>query len=213
MIVRARTQLGHSAPVESLTPSTLQTEGFLVTRNNSLWILLTSMAIAAPLAACGSSSGGTGSTSTPSASAPLATAAATPTVTTAAAQCPTGASVGSALGTTLPDAVGVGGGSSQLPGGATAIICDYHASTENVIIEILSNISPSYIGNFSSHYPVPYKSVPGVGDQARSFLQMLNNGKDNEGVVASKGQTMVSIGATATPATLSQVEALVSSLL
>ena len=185
-----------------------------MTRTNSVWTLLISMAIAAPLAACGGTTSGSGATSTPSASAPPATAAPTPTASTAAAQCPTGAAVGSTLGTTLPNAVGVGGGTSgQLPSGVTALICDYHTTAENVIIEILSNINPSYISNFSSHYPVAYKTVSGLGDQARSFYQSLNNGKDNEGVVASKGQTMVSIGATATPATLSQVEALVNSLL
>ena len=57
------------------------------------------------------------------------------------------------------------------------------------------------------------KSVSGVGDQATSFFQSLGGGKDNEGVVATKGSTLVSIGATATPASLSQVEALVNSLL
>jgi hypothetical protein len=83
----------------------------------------------------------------------------------------------------------------------------------NVIIELLANISPSYIDNFSSKYPVPYVSVSGVGDQARSFLQTLGGGRDNEGVVATKGKTLVAITATATPASLAQIEALIDQLL
>jgi hypothetical protein len=55
--------------------------------------------------------------------------------------------------------------------------------------------------------------VSGVGDQARSFQQALNGGRDNEGLVATKGSTLVDITATATPATLAQLEALVSQLL
>jgi hypothetical protein len=93
------------------------------------------------------------------------------------------------------------------------MVCNYHATTFNVIINVLMNISPSYISNFSSQFPVAYKTVPGVGDQARSFSVTLYGGKDNEGVVATKGSTLVAIVATATPASLQQVEALVSQLL
>lgn len=62
-------------------------------------------------------------------------------------------------------------------------------------------------------FSVAYKSVSGVGDQARSFSQPLNAGKDNEGVVATKGSNLVDITATGTSASLSQIEALVSQLL
>jgi hypothetical protein len=93
------------------------------------------------------------------------------------------------------------------------VACDYHATTYNVLIELITNISPSYIDQFSSKFPVPYTSVSGVGDQARSFYQTLGVGKDNEGVVATKGSNLVSIVATATPASLAQVEALVNQLL
>ena len=75
------------------------------------------------------------------------------------------------------------------------------------------NISPSYISQFSTKYPVPFTSVSGLGDQARSFSQSLGGGKDNEGVVATKGSSLVAIIATATPASLSQIESLVSQLL
>jgi hypothetical protein len=92
-------------------------------------------------------------------------------------------------------------------------VCEYHATTENVIIVVITNISASYIAQFSVHFPGRYKTVSGVGDQARSFYESLGGGKDNEGVVATKGSTIVSIGATATPATLTQVEALVNQLL
>jgi hypothetical protein len=91
--------------------------------------------------------------------------------------------------------------------------CEYHAATYNVIIVVIDNISPSYIAKFSANFPGGYKSVSGVGDQARSFSVSLGGGKDNEGVVAVKGSTIVSIGATATPASLAQLEALVNQLL
>ena len=83
----------------------------------------------------------------------------------------------------------------------------------NVIIELIRNISPSYIAQFSAKFPVTFTSVSGVGDQARSFSVSLGGAKDNEGVVATKGSTLVDIVATATPASLSQLESLVSQLL
>ena len=58
-----------------------------------------------------------------------------------------------------------------------------------------------------------FKPVSGDGDEARSFVQALGGGRDNEGLVAVKGSTVVAIVATYTPATLSQLEALVNSLL
>jgi hypothetical protein len=82
-----------------------------------------------------------------------------------------------------------------------------------VIIEVLRNISPSFISKFSSQFPVAFKSVSGVGDQARSFTEPIGGGRDNEGVVATEGSTLVAIVATATPASLVQVEALVNQLL
>src|ERR1035437_5289876 len=104
MIAREGTQLGHSAPVESLTPSTSQTEGFLVTGRNYRWIPLIALPFAATLAACaGSSTNPTPSTSSSAAATPTV-AAPTPTASTAAATCPSGATVGSALGITLPNA-------------------------------------------------------------------------------------------------------------
>ena len=95
----------------------------------------------------------------------------------------------------------------------TGEVCDYHASTYNVIIERLTKISPSFITQFSSNFPVAFTTVAGVGDQARAFSVSLGGGKDNEGVVATKGTTLVAIVATATPATLAQIEALVNQLL
>ncbi len=176
----------------------------------SLRPALVALAGVAALAACGSSSTSTSPTAV--ASIPLATA--TPSQTAASAQCPTGATVGSALGITLPNPIGVaGGGSTQLPPAAIGEVCEYHTAAYNVIIELLAGVSPSFISNFSDRFPVPYKSVSGVGDQARSFEVPLNGGKDNEGVVATKGSKLVDVTATSTPASLAQVEALVSSLL
>lgn len=165
------------------------------------------------VAGCGSAA-----TTTPSGGAATPASASTPaptaTTTAAAAQCPSGTTVGAALGITLPSPTSVvGGGTQSLPASATGIACDYHAPTYNVLVQVISNIDPSAISMFSSHFPVPYQSVSGVGDQARSFVQSLGAGRDNEAVVATKGMTLVAVTATATPATLSQVESLVSQLL
>ena len=181
------------------------------------WLATTALAVGVIVSACGSS-GGTASPAATSKSgaATTATAAAVATVSTtvASASCPTAAKVGGALGITVSKPVSVtGGGSNPLPAGAAGVSCDYTGKSMNVIIELLANISPSYIDNFSSKYPVPYVSVSGVGDQARSFLQTLGGGRDNEGVVATKGKTLVAITATATPASLAQIEALIDQLL
>jgi hypothetical protein len=188
-----------------------------VSLTSSRWLAPAAVVLTVALAACcGSSSAPPGATST--ASVPTAPAASvgpisTPTTTTAAATCPTAAVVDAALGTTLPSPVGIGAGSTQLPPGATGVGCEYHASTYNVIIELISNIAPSAITNFTKNFPVAPVAVSGVGDQAWSFSQVLGAGWINEGVVATRGMTLVSIGATYTPATLAQVEALVNSLL
>jgi len=171
-------------------------------------------------AACGGSS--TASPTTALTAAPTAASAttvataapiATVSVTTADAACPTAATVNAALGTSLPKPVSVAAGTASLPAGVKGVSCEYAGATSNVIIEILTNIDPSYISNFSSKFPVTYTVVSGVGDQARAFTQTLGGGKDNEGVVATKGKTLVDITATATPASLGQLEALVNTLL
>jgi hypothetical protein len=202
----------------------LMTEASHVTRSNSYWIPLATLAAAATLAACGSSSpaasSGSGSTPTPAATAPPATAAPTvalPTTTTASSSCPSGSTVDSALGTSgLPNAVGIkGGGSTELPAGASGIVCEYVGGTSgvNVIIEVIQGIPSSYISAYSSKFPTNFKTVSGLGDEARSFQTTITGGKTNEGVVAAQGTTIVAVVATGTPATLSQIESLVGSLL
>jgi hypothetical protein len=192
-----------------------------VSNLNPCRLALSLLVVTLAAAACG---GSTGSTLPPVASAPPATlpgsaaptGAALPSIsaTSASPSCPTGAVVGGALGLTLPAPTGVaGGGAVALPPAAIGIVCEYHATSANVIIEVLAGIDPSIISKFSTNFPVAYKSAPGVGDQARTFLQSLGGGRDNEGVVATKGSTLVAITATATPASLTQVEALVSQLL
>ena len=185
--------------------------------SSSRWLVPGALVLCVALAACGSSSSAppvasTAPTSVASTSPASAGPITTATTTTAAATCPTAATVDAALGTTLPAPVGIGTGSTQLPAGATGMACEYHASAYNVIIELISNIAPSSITNFTKNFPVAPVAVSGVGDQAYSFSQSLSSGV-NEGVVATKGTTLVSIGATYTPATLAQVEALVNSLL
>ena len=168
-------------------------------------------ATAAPPAATAAAPTAVAAATNPAASVPVLS---TPIATTAAPTCPDAATVNAALGVTLPEPIGVaGGGANQLPAGATAVACEYHGASYNVIIELLSNIIASYITSFTGKFPVPAVSVSGLGDQAQSFSQSLNGGKDNEGVVASKGSTMVDITATDTPATLAQIEALISTLL
>jgi hypothetical protein len=198
--------------------------------NSPRWLAATALVLSVIVSGCGSSSGtastaASAATAAPATAATAATAAAaTAAVTaavsnpaaaaTAAASCPTAATVGAALGITVSNPIGVaGGGGTQLPAGAKGLVCDYSGAGLNVIIEVIANIDPSSISLFSGKFPVTYASVSGVGDQARSFLQSLNGGKDNEGVVATKGTTLVAITATATPASLAQLEALVSQLL
>jgi hypothetical protein len=188
-------------------------------------LAVTALVFGAIVGACGSSSGTPSTTATAASAVPTTTATAvattasttaiaSPATTQSAASCPTAATVGAALGITVNKPVGLaGGGGTQLPAGAKDLACDYSGAGLNVIIEVISNIDPSSITLFSSKFPVAYVSVSGVGDQARSFSQPLNGGKDNEGVVATKGSTLVSITATATPASLAQIEALVSQLL
>jgi hypothetical protein len=178
-----------------------------VSLNSSCRLALTALVFTAAVAACGSTTAGSPS--------PVAsTSPVLPTTTAAPSTCPTAATVGTALGVTVPAPVGVKpSGVSPFPPGATVEVCNYHAQTLNVIIEVLRNISPSDISLFSKNYPVAYKSVSGVGDQARSFSVSIGGGRDNEGVVATKGSTLVAIVATATPASLAQVEALVNQLL
>jgi hypothetical protein len=194
-----------------------------VFHNSPRWLAVAALALGMIAGACGSS-GATASpaptpksgTATAATAATSATAAPIATVSTtiASASCPTAAKVGAALGITLSKPVSVTvGGANPLPAGAKGVSCDYAGTALNVLIELITNISPSYIDNFSSKYPVPYVSVSGVGDQARSFFQTLGGGKDNEGVVATKGQTLVAITATATPASLAQIEALINQLL
>jgi hypothetical protein len=159
------------------------------------------------LCACGSSSvASSSSPSVPPTPSPLGTPS-------ASTQCPTAAAAGAALAITLPRPTSVSGGSSTLPAGAVLLVCNYHASTYNVIIERIENVDPSYISKFSDKFPVPYKAVRGVGDQARTFSVSIGGGRDNEGVVATKGRTLVAITATGTPSTLAQLEALASELL
>lgn len=197
-----------------------------VPHGNSRRLALAALAVSMTMAACGGSSTAapTSVATAASSTAASSTAAVTPApsaappstgaASAAAGSCPSAAVVGAGLGISLPNPVSVpGGGGTPLPAGATGVACEYHGAALNVLIQLITNIDPSSISKFSARFPVPYVSVSGVGDQARSFLQPLNGGKNNEGVVATKGQTLVAITATATPATLAQIEALISQLL
>jgi hypothetical protein len=180
----------------------------------------------AAVAACGSSTAsatsatgttpGGAPTSVTATGAPGATRAPVASIglTPAGSECPTAAKVNTALGTSLssPNKV-TGGGSTTLPAGASAISCDYTGPAMNVLITLITNFPAASIDLFSSKFPVTYTTVSGVGDQARSFSQSLGAGRTNESVVATKGTSLVDITATATPASLAQVEALVGQLL
>jgi hypothetical protein len=181
-----------------------------VSNGMSRWVAPTALVILTALTACGSTS----VAATPSSSGSPLASPTTVATTAAPRSCPTAARVGSALGITLPQPVGVAGsGKTQLPAGATAVVCEYPGKSLNVIIELISNIDPSYIAQFSSKFPAAYASVSGVGDQARSFSVSIGGGKDNEGIVATKGRNLVAITATATLASLAQIEALINQLL
>jgi len=179
------------------------------------WLALVAAGAAVGLNACGASTSTTASASAlASALASTPTAIATPGPTPAPATCPTASKVEAALGFAVPKPVGVPySGPAQLPAGAAGIACEYRGASFNVLIERISNIDPSYIAQFSARFPVAFSTVPAVGDQARSFSQPLGGGKVNEGVVATKGRTLVYIIATATPASLAQIDALTNQLL
>ena len=180
---------------------------------------LATLAIGALLAACGGSST-PAPTSVPTAPA-ATTVAATPTPTgpapsgaPAAASCPTAATVATALGVTLPEPVSVpGGGGTPLPVGATGVACEYHGATLNVIIELIANIDPSAI--FELQRPLPGRLQAGVRRRRPgSFVPPgAERRQEQQGVVATKGRALVDVTATATPASLAQVEALVAQLL
>jgi hypothetical protein len=198
-----------------IASNVLAHEASRTSRGRSLRSALAAFLFVTALTACG---GSTTSTSSPAAVATASSATAAPLPTSAAApgppRCPTAATVGSALGITLPAPTVIhGGGGTPLPAGATGVACEYRGQSLNVIIELIRNISPSYIAQFSTKFPATFTSVSGVGDEARSFSVSLGGGKDNEGVVSTKGSTLVDIVATATPASLSQLESLVSQLL
>lgn len=189
----------------------LAKEALHLSHDSSRWLALTALVFVASVTACGGSTvASTPSPTATSLSIPSSTATSTPAPST----CPTAVTVGSALGITLPKPTGVPfSGGTAFPAGAKGVACEYRGQSFNVIIELITNISPSYIAQFSTHFPVAFTNVSGVGDQARSFSVSLGGGKDNEGVVATKGSTLVSIVATATPASLTQIEALVNQLL
>ena len=138
-----------------------------------------------------------------------------PSLTPAGSRCPAAITVGAALGITVsrPALVRGAGASTPLPAGASAVVCDYRGAALNVIVERITNISSSYMAAFTARFPVPAAAVTGVGDHADSFVQALGGSRDNEGVVAARGSTIVYVVATDTPASLGQVEGLVSNLL
>jgi hypothetical protein len=195
-----------------------------VSARSSLFAAAAALVLGATLTACGSSvatpppPAGNPAAGNPTAAVVAATATvpvpagARPT-TVPGDKCPSAATVGAALGVTLPKPAGIAGGTAGLPAGATAMTCEYAGKSYNVLITLITNVPPSDIALFSARYPVPYQNVSGVGDQARAFQQSLGAGKDNEGLVATKGSNLVSIGATATPASLAQLEALANQLL
>jgi len=73
-----------------------------------------------------------------------------------------------ALGITVSKPIGVAGGWSSASGRCDGPRPATTAHRPNVIIELISNIDPTSISQFSSKFRWPTASVSGVGDQARS---------------------------------------------
>jgi hypothetical protein len=133
------------------------------------------------------------------------------------AQCPTAAQVGAALGMTLPPPRSVSGGGG-LPAGVTGVVCDYRSASSEVLVEVFANVDPSYVQHDEQSIQarsasVRFTPVTGLGDQAVSYSYSLGSGADAEGVLATKGSNFVGVYATRTPASLTQIEHLVSELL
>jgi hypothetical protein len=186
--------------------------------HGSARIAVTLLALAGSLAACGGSTASSSTGATSGAAATATPAASTPTAAAFnAASCPDATTVGSALGVTLPAPTGVPSG-VKLPTGATGVVCNYLSSSLDVLISMVSNISSSYVAQqeqavTSRSATVKFTSVSGVGDQAVSYDYTFSGSFTAEGVLATKGSNFVAVSATRTPATLSQVEALVNQLL
>jgi hypothetical protein len=195
----------------------------------ALGVPLTAVALMTALAACGGVT--TGALSSPADSSSAAVASDTSTGATAApaaagasatpavhpSDCPTSQDVGAALGMTLPSPTRVSGGNS-LPPGATGVVCNYLTPSFDVLVEVFAGVSPSYVTQgeqaVQKRSPsVKFTPLSGVGDQAVSYSYRLSGGADAEGILATKGSSFVGVFATRTPASLSQIQALVNHLL
>ena len=84
----------------------------------------------------------------------------------------------------------------------------------NVIIEV--HPEHPVVVRLRIQLEVPYEfqnRCPGWATSPAPSSTTVGGGKTNEGVVAAQGTTIVAVVATDTPATLTQVESLVGSLL
>jgi hypothetical protein len=188
-------------------------------RGRAAWLALAG-AVALVASACGSattSSPSAASATSASTAAATSAAATTPAAPVASAHCPASSAIGSALGVTAPPATTVPG-ASALPAGASGVVCNYLTPSFDVLVEVFVNITPAFIARgeqqINAHTSsVTFSPVSGVGDTAYSYHYSLGAAGTAEGVLAVKGTTFVAVSATRTPASLSQVEALVNQLL
>ncbi len=192
--------------------------------------LLGGLVAVAALAACGSSSATPASTSSGATAVPGSTAPTSAPATSAAAantsSCPSAATVGSALGTTVPapTVVTSGAGATPLPGGASGIACSYISESATpvvVIIALASGLPSSYLSQeeqqqvqseAAAGININFTPISGLGDEAATY-QYSAAGLTVEGVLAGQGGNFAGVFTDGTSASLSQIENLVKQLL
>jgi hypothetical protein len=193
--------------------------------------LLAGLIAVAALAACGSTSAPSSSSSAPSGATatPASAATATPAPTLAAinaSACPSASTIGGALGVTLPNptAVAPGASASALPAGATGIACSYISvgpPSVVVIVALGAGVPTSWFTTQEQEQvaslqkadlSINFTPLSGLGDEAATY-QYTANGATVEGVLAIQGGNSAGVFTDGTSASLSQIESLVKSLL
>ncbi|MGD1033342.1 MAG: hypothetical protein ABR977_02775 [Candidatus Dormibacteria bacterium] len=194
--------------------------------------LLAGLIAVAALAACGSTTAPSSSSSAPggATATPASGATATPAPTVAsidASACPSASSIGSALGVTLPTptVINPGASASALPSGAVGIACEYLGLTASppvvVIVALGAGVPTSWFTTQEQEQiaseqkdglDISFTPLSGLGDEAATYTYTAS-GATVEGVLAIQSGNFAGVFTDGTTASLSQVESLVRSLL